>query len=98
MNLEKVLKRFHSKIFKDPESGCWIWVTGLSPNGYGRFHVMSGYAVFAHRWYYETVVGPLGSLVIDHLCRRKNCVNPDHLEPVTQSENSRRDREYRYPK
>jgi hypothetical protein len=45
----------------------------------------------AHRWMYEQKIGPIPKgLVIDHLCRNTRCVNPDHLEPVTRGENTRR--------
>jgi hypothetical protein len=58
--------------------------------GYGAFMV-GGRNVRVHRWAYETLVGPIpDGLVIDHLCRVRNCVNPDHLEPVTHRENIRR--------
>lgn len=45
----------------------------------------------AHRWAYEFLVGEIPEgLTLDHLCRNKACVMPDHLEPVTQAENHRR--------
>lgn len=44
----------------------------------------------AHRASYEAFVGPLGALYIDHLCKTPACVNPAHMEPVTNSENVRR--------
>jgi hypothetical protein len=47
----------------------------------------------AHRFAYLEFVGPIpDGLVLDHLCRNKKCVNPDHLEPVTNAENLRRGR------
>lgn len=57
-------------------------------NGYGRFW-LEGKNVLAHRWSYEHHVAEIPEgLVIDHLCRNHGCVNPDHLEPVTISENT----------
>ena len=62
---------------------CWIWIGAKRPDGYGLFCV-NGRLVRAHRWAYENLIGPIpNGLVIDHLCRVPACVNPDHLEPVT---------------
>lgn len=65
-----------------------------NPHGYVRVKVGgSRLAVHAHRLAYEAVKGPIpAGLQIDHLCRVRNCVNPDHLEAVTQQENVRRGR------
>ena len=76
--------------YVDRRSGCWIWAGHRYSNGYGAIsHERK--QVLAHRWSYERFVGPIpAGLVIDHLCRNKSCVNPEHLEPVTSRENSRR--------
>ena len=81
--------RFLSKVTRDP-SGCWLWTGAISDNGYGSFH--NGHrTVGAHRYSFEHYVGPIpDGLVLDHLCRVTNCVNPAHLEPVTHAENIRR--------
>lgn len=61
--------------------------------GYGALSIF-GQRVYAHRFSYELHVGPIPEgLVIDHLCRNRLCVNPDHLEPVTSQENVRRGHE-----
>lgn len=67
--------------------GCWEWRASLNNNGYAvLFH--HGKMTFAHRISYEAFVGPIpAGLVIDHLCRNRCCVNPDHLEAVTRSVN-----------
>ena len=71
-------------------SECKIWNKGMSGNGYGSF-CENGKHQPAHRYVYETKVGPIPEgLQIDHLCRNRACVNVDHLEPVTQRENLRR--------
>jgi hypothetical protein len=79
-------ERFWEKVEKTDT--CWLWTGGTS-SGYGRI-LRSGQRsmVYAHRWSYEFHVGPIpDGLVIDHLCRVRHCVNPDHLEPVTWREN-----------
>lgn len=81
--------RFWSKVNKT--GGCWLW-TGpvISQTKYGAWRV-SGETVYAHRWAYEHLVGPIPpKYQIDHLCREHLCVRPDHLEAVTQAENRRR--------
>ena len=82
--------RFLSHAFPDPNSGCWLWGGATDHEGYGTFRVKTR-TVRAHRVAYEIFTGPIpGDLVIDHLCRVRCCVNPDHLEPVTFLENIRR--------
>lgn len=70
---------------------CWIWQRSTS-QGYGQmWHNGSTHPLRAHRVIYERHKGPIPEgLNLDHLCRVRPCVNPDHLEPVTQAENVRR--------
>jgi len=76
--------------------GCWLWRGATDQHGYGRVgaeHKPDGpnRAVLAHRVAYELTIGPIGpGMVLDHLCRVPACVNPHHLEQVTQAENCRR--------
>ena len=78
-------ERFWSKV--DKSHGCWLWGSCLSSLGYGLFW-FQGKSRRAHRLSYVSLVGsiPRGK-VIDHLCRISSCVNPSHMEPVTQREN-----------
>lgn len=71
--------------------GCWYWL-GTADRGRGRvFH--EGRWLRAHRAWYEGAVGPIPEgLELDHLCRNRLCVRPDHMEPVTGEENRRRAR------
>ena len=69
--------------------GCWVWQGGKR-NGYGRV-LIHGQARQAHRVMYELVHGPVDpKLHIDHLCRNRACINPEHLEAVTETVNIRR--------
>ena len=74
----------------EPNTGCWLWLGGLNQKGYPQFkHQQRTWR--AHRFMYERAKGPLPEgLTLDHLCRVRSCVNPDHLEPVTHAENCRR--------
>lgn len=86
---EKDEKRFWAKVsLPDPETGCMEWLASLRGSGYGQFVIRKPRIVQAHRFAYELLVGPIPEgLVIDHLCRNKACVRPDHLEPVTHRVN-----------
>ena len=85
---------FWSNVLSGTSSGCWYWMGAKSKDGYGRFHV-DHKAKRAHRVAYEAFFGSICDeegryLELDHLCRNTVCVNPTHLEPVTQQENLRR--------
>lgn len=74
---------FWLKVQLDPVSGCWLW-TGSTTDGYGNL-TRDNKTIYAHRLTYETLVGPVPEgLDLDHLCRIRRCVNPDHMEPVTR--------------
>lgn len=89
------LAKFH-KSYTVMDNGCWQWRRAISRAGYGVMRVTCDSrprAVNAHRWGYQQLVGPISpELTLDHLCRNRGCVNPAHLEPVTQGQNVRRGR------
>lgn len=75
--------------------GCWHWLSTLTESGYGLFgesrETGGSVLVRAHRYSYEMYVGPIPEgLELDHLCRMRACVNPEHLEVVTQRVNTLR--------
>lgn len=87
-------ERFWEKVNKDgprpicnPYLGkCWLWIPSASSTGYGNFCNIG-----AHRFAYELLIGPISpGMTLDHLCLTKHCVNPWHLEQVTQKVNSKR--------
>ncbi len=87
------LERFFEKVF--PVEGHWLWCASTNPGGYGQFN-NGETMVIAHRWIYEQLVGPIpDGLDLDHLCRIRTCVNPEHLEAVTRSINLKRGYEAR---
>lgn len=72
------------------DTPCWIWQGTKAPNGYGRLTVR-GETKSAHRLYWEERYGRIPpGMTLDHLCRQRACVNPDHLEVVTARVNVQR--------
>jgi len=79
-------ERLMAKV-KVAENGCWERTVGVNNLGYSTLR-FQGKMYAAHRAAYEVFIGPIPEgLQIDHLCRNRVCVNPDHLEPVTRREN-----------
>ena len=80
----------------EDDRGCWNYAPHRTPIGGYRQVLVSGSGAtavieYAHRVTYRHLVGPIpAGMQVDHLCRNRTCVNPDHLEPVTASENRRR--------
>lgn len=76
-----VADRFQAHIVPDPISGCWQWTGAVSRAGYGRFWLTGATDAYRAAWQIFRGEIPAG-LTLDHLCRNRRCVNPEHLEPV----------------
>lgn len=89
--MKTVRERFESKYMPVTESGCWLWTASCDGKGYGQLSNTVGATpqhLRAHRVAYEIHKGLIpDGMTLDHLCRVRSCVNPDHLEPVTRKEN-----------
>lgn len=87
MDLEARLLKY---VLPEPNSGCWLWTGALGTGGYGQFSV-NRKVRRAHRVSYELFKCDIpAGLDLDHLCRVRCCVNPDHLEPVDRQTNCQR--------
>ena len=88
MKARPMADRFWPKVHKT--ESCWLWTGAKSTAGYGTFNLGrrgAGYDL-AHRISYRLAHGTIpDGLTLDHLCRVRHCVNPEHLEPVTHREN-----------
>jgi hypothetical protein len=82
-------ERFWSAV--DATGVCWEWTGSLHPSGYGYFTAKGRKSWRAHRFAWTTLMGEIPAhMEIDHRCRNRKCVNPDHLEVVTKEENNLR--------
>ncbi len=89
---QETLSEFFWRRVEIPHAGaCWSWIAGTNAKGYGTLSYSLYGENLAHRWVYRQLVGPIPEgLQLDHLCRNPGCVNPMHLEPVTNRENVQR--------
>lgn len=90
LETNKVPARWAHRIAVDA-SGCWLWTGSIDATGYGKVQEKPYKSHKAHRVVYEASGRRIPEgLVLDHLCRVRKCVNPNHLEPVTDEENRAR--------
>jgi hypothetical protein len=100
-DVEYVKNAIQEKYIPEPMSGCFLWLGGIDKKtGYGRIVVTPEFKksidTTAHRLSYIAFKGPIPEgHDIDHLCRNKACVNPNHLEPVSPKENLQRGWDWR---
>lgn len=79
-----------SRCREDNTSGCWLWVKSVGSHGYGNACI-NGRAGTAHRYAFEAFKGNIpDGFEVDHLCKNRRCVNPEHLEAVPKALNIRR--------
>lgn len=89
--------RFWPKVQPAEALECWLWIGSRNAAGYGQIH-LDGMPRKAHRIAWVLLRGEIpDGLIIDHLCRVRACVNPWHMELVTQTENKRRGMQGRRP-
>jgi hypothetical protein len=90
--------RFLQKVRLKTDTECWLWTGHVDDKGYGQFK-WKGKAYWSHRWSYAVFRRPLiGGLTVEHKCRTPSCVNPYHLELLTNVANVANQSNHRYPK
>ena len=89
VGFNRLSRALQAKIMLLPTSGCWLWTGAMHRLGYGLYMPPDRRIRRVHRHIYEILRGPIPKgLVLDHVCRVRNCVNPEHLRAVTQRENT----------
>lgn len=85
---DDVKKRFWAKVNISDDGSCWLWKPKPYAKGYGRFHVSRKHGVRSHRLAYLLAKGTIpDGWVVDHICKVRNCCNPNHLRAITHVEN-----------
>jgi hypothetical protein len=90
---ESILARIFKRAEIDKDTGCWEWTGGHSGNGRGGGYArvsIRGKTYAGHRAVWEILFGPCGDKQLDHICNNRKCINPYHMELVTNKENCKR--------
>lgn len=93
---QHIIDGFLKRLGEIESTGCWLWTGYTDKEGYGHYGYRHGVRSFAHRLSYALFVGTIAAnCVVDHTCNNRRCVNPQHLEVVTNEENVKRAKERR---
>jgi len=84
--IHKLPQRIIDKISINGKTDCWEWIACIDRGGYARIQYQGKFAS-AHRIVYQLLCGEIHNETLDHLCRVRHCVNPDHLEAVSNKKN-----------
>lgn len=85
--ITRTLNKFVSQVVPDTDFGCWVWAGRTNDKGYGLISV-GNHEWLAHRYSYGVFIGGHApGHTLDHTCRRRDCVRPDHLMPMTSKRN-----------
>lgn len=93
MNFPTGIEWIDSRVKVHPTTGCWLWTRVPSLRGRAKFRLggRKGKMVTVSVWLWAHKNGPVPvGKELDHLCRVRHCINPEHLEAVTRRENLRR--------
>jgi len=92
---DRVAKRAHDNVAVDEETGCWVSTYSRQRAGYAVLNIKDAgqkpESFLAHRASWTHANGPIpAGMTVDHLCRNRACVNPEHLRLLSNSDNARR--------
>lgn len=82
LNLSALPERLREKIYIEPNTGCWLWMSSTNPDGYGIGNLDGGRDQAAHRLIWQVLHGSI-AVRLHHKCHTRLCVNPTHLEDLT---------------
>lgn len=87
-NVDSNIVRFQKRVLQSGPNECWQWTGSIEVQGYAILWTAEQRHVKALRWYLEYLNGPIAEgCEVDHLCRNRSCVNPNHAQVVTKREN-----------